>query len=59
MAKAKYLGLRGSSLRAAMLMLVVAPSFFLFGYCNGSTGSIATLHSFVHVSSAADGNYGL
>ncbi|KAF5014483.1 hypothetical protein F66182_14510, partial [Fusarium sp. NRRL 66182] len=31
-----------------MVLLVVAPSFILFGYNNGSTGGIATLESFVH-----------
>ncbi|KAH8694216.1 putative sugar transporter [Talaromyces proteolyticus] len=43
-----YLGLRGTQLKAAMMVLVVAPSFILFGYNNGSTGGIATLQSFVH-----------
>ncbi|KAL2208322.1 putative sugar transporter [Sarocladium strictum] len=47
MASGKYLGLRGTRLRAAMLLLVIAPSFMLFGYNNGSTGGITTLHSFV------------
>lgn len=51
MATAKnFLGLRGTQLRVAMVLLVVAPSFILFGYNNGSTGGIATLESFVHVS---------
>lgn len=45
-----FLGLRGTQLRVAMVLLVVAPSFILFGYNNGSTGGIATLESFVHVS---------
>ncbi|QKX57562.1 uncharacterized protein TRUGW13939_04680 [Talaromyces rugulosus] len=42
-----YLGLRGSRLKVAMVLLIVAPSFLLFGYNNGSTGGIATLESFV------------
>ena len=46
----KFMGLRGSRLKAAMLCLVVAPSFLLFGYNNGSTGGILTLDSFVTVS---------
>jgi hypothetical protein len=50
MAAGKYHGLRGTRLRAAMLLLVVAPSFILFGYNNGSTGGISTLPSFVGVS---------
>jgi hypothetical protein len=45
-----FLGLRGTRLKAAMVLLVVAPSFILFGYNNGSTGGIATLQSFVKVS---------
>ena len=44
-----FLGLRGTRLKVAMVLLVIAPSFILFGYNNGSTGGIATLHSFVHV----------
>lgn len=44
-----FLGFRGTQLRVAMVLLVVAPSFILFGYNNGSTGGIATLESFVHV----------
>ncbi|KAL1895930.1 hypothetical protein Sste5346_005029 [Sporothrix stenoceras] len=43
---AKYLGFRGQKLHLAMLVLVVAPSFILFGYNNGSTGGIASLASF-------------
>ncbi|PCG94133.1 Major facilitator superfamily domain, general substrate transporter [Penicillium occitanis (nom. inval.)] len=43
-----FLGLRGTQLRVAMVLLIVAPSFILFGYNNGSTGGIATLESFVH-----------
>jgi hypothetical protein len=45
----KFLGMRGSRLKAAMVLLVVMPSFLLFGYNNGSTGGILTLESFVHV----------
>lgn len=47
-----FLGLRGSRLKVAMVLLVVAPSFLLFGYNNGSTGGIATLESFVKVSAS-------
>jgi len=49
MAKASptYLGLRGSKLKTAILLLVVMPAFILFGYNNGSTGGIVTLASFV------------
>lgn len=47
---AKYLGFRGQKLHLAMLVLVVAPSFILFGYNNGSTGGIASLASFTKVS---------
>jgi sugar porter (SP) family MFS transporter len=50
MARSEFLGLRGNSLKTALVVLVVAPSFILFGYNNGSTGSITTLESFVHVS---------
>lgn len=32
-----------------MVVLVVMPSFLLFGYNNGSTGGIADLQSFVKV----------
>lgn len=46
---AKYLGFRGQKLHLAMLVLVVAPSFILFGYNNGSTGGIASLASFTKV----------
>lgn len=45
----QFLGLRGNRLKAAMLVLVVAPCFLLFGYNNGSTGSISSLQSFVKV----------
>lgn len=45
----KFLGMRGSRLKTAMIVLVVLPSFLLFGYNNGSTGGIITLESFVHV----------
>jgi hypothetical protein len=47
--QSSYLGLRGSRLKVAMVLLIVAPSFLLFGYNNGSTGGIATLESFVKV----------
>ncbi|CAK7210654.1 hypothetical protein SBRCBS47491_000848 [Sporothrix bragantina] len=48
MAVAKsYFGLRGQKLHLAMLVLVVCPSFILFGYNNGSTGGIASLPSFI------------
>ena len=42
-----FMGLRGTRLKAAMLGLVVIPSFLLFGYNNGSTGGILSLESFV------------
>ncbi|OQU98200.1 hypothetical protein CLAIMM_04020 [Cladophialophora immunda] len=44
---AKYLGLRGLRLKTAMVVLVVLPSFMLFGWNNGSTGSATDLESFV------------
>jgi hypothetical protein len=46
---AKYLGLRGFQLKVAMVVLVVLPSFILFGYNNGSTGHATNLDSFVKV----------
>jgi hypothetical protein len=55
---AKYLGFRGQKLHLAMLVLVVAPSFILFGYNNGSTGGIASLASFTKVSAHA-GDYNI
>lgn len=45
----KGFGLRGLRLKAAMVVLVVMPSFLLFGYNNGSTGGIVGLESFVKV----------
>jgi hypothetical protein len=45
----RYMGMRGARLKAAMIIFVVAPSFLLFGYNNGSTGGILTLESFVQV----------
>jgi len=45
----KGFGLRGLHLKAAMVILVVMPSFLLFGYNNGSTGGIVGLQSFVKV----------
>lgn len=50
MAFTRHMGLRGGKLRVAMLVLIVIPSFLLFGYNNGSTGGILTLESFVKVS---------
>ncbi|KAJ5987752.1 hypothetical protein N7481_002962 [Penicillium waksmanii] len=41
------LGLRGLRLKVAMVVLVVMPSFMLFGYNNGSSGGITDLESFV------------
>lgn len=46
----KLSGLRGKRLKAAMLGLMVIPSFLLFGYNNGSTGGILDLESFNRVS---------
>lgn len=43
------LGLRGLRLKVAMVVLVVMPSFMLFGYNNGSSGGITDLESFVKV----------
>lgn len=42
-----FMGYRGHSLKTAMLLLIVVPTFLLFGYNNGSTGGIATLSTFV------------
>ena len=50
-ASRRFMGLRGARLKAAMLVLIVIPSFLLFGYNNGSTGGILTLESFVTVRS--------
>lgn len=47
--KTAYLGLRGLRLKAAMVVLVVMPSFLLFGYNNGSVGPITDLESFAKV----------
>jgi len=49
-ASSQFLGFRGTWLKVAMIGLVVAPSFLLFGYNNGSTGGINTLPSFLKVS---------
>jgi hypothetical protein len=46
---AKFLGLRGLGLKTAMVVLVVLPSFMLFGWNNGSTGHATDLESFVKV----------
>jgi hypothetical protein len=45
----QFFGLRGLRLKAAMVLLVVMPSFLLFGYNNGSSGGIVGLESFVQV----------
>ena len=45
-----FFGLRGLRLKLAMIILVVAPSFLLFGFNNGSTGGVVHLESFVKVS---------
>jgi hypothetical protein len=45
----QFFGLRGLRLKAAMILLVVMPSFLLFGYNNGSSGGIVGLESFVQV----------
>jgi hypothetical protein len=44
-----FLGVRGTKLKAAMVGLVVMPSFLLFGYNNGSVGPITALDSFAKV----------
>jgi hypothetical protein len=44
-----FFGLRGLKLKLAMIILVVAPSFLLFGFNNGSTGGVVHLESFVNV----------
>jgi len=44
-----FLRLRGLNLKAAMVLLVVMPSFLLFGYNNGSVGPITDLESFAKV----------
>lgn len=49
-ASKKFLGLRGLKLKTAMVLLVVMPSFLLFGYNNGSVGQITDLDSFATVS---------
>ncbi|KIM95830.1 hypothetical protein OIDMADRAFT_45121 [Oidiodendron maius Zn] len=46
--RTRFFELRGTRLKIAMMLCVIAPSFVLFGYNNGSTGGIATLQSFVH-----------
>lgn len=48
-----FLGLRGLKLKCAMVLLVVMPSFLLFGYNNGSVGQITDLDSFATVSTSA------
>ncbi|KAI1616647.1 putative sugar transporter [Exophiala viscosa] len=49
-----FFGLRGLRLKLAMIMLVVAPSFLLFGFNNGSTGGVGHLESFVKVFPSID-----
>ncbi|KAJ5819170.1 hypothetical protein N7474_004761 [Penicillium riverlandense] len=49
-----FLGQRGSRLKVAMVVLVVMPSFLLFGYNNGSTGGITELPTFVSQFPALD-----
>lgn len=44
-----FFGLRGLRLKTAMVLLVVMPSFLLFGWNNGSSGGIVGLDSFVKV----------
>ena len=43
------MGLTGLRLKTAMVVLIVAPCFLLFGYNNGSSGGIVGLESFVDV----------
>ncbi|OBT70926.1 hypothetical protein VF21_10331 [Pseudogymnoascus sp. 05NY08] len=44
---APYFGLRGSSLRRAIVYLVVCPAFITYGYNLSVTGGLLTLESFV------------
>ncbi|KFX96936.1 hypothetical protein O988_05101 [Pseudogymnoascus sp. VKM F-3808] len=46
-AMAPYFGLRGSSLRRAIVYLVVCPAFITYGYNLSVTGGLLTLESFV------------
>lgn len=48
-ASKSYLGLRGHKLHVATVVLVVLPSFILFGYAGGAMGGIAGLPSFIKV----------
>lgn len=43
----KYLGLTGSSLDLAALILVVAPAFLCYGYNQAVAGGLLTLDSFL------------
>lgn len=44
----KFLGLRGRALRMAQIILIVAPSFIIFGYNQAGAGPLATGQSWVH-----------
>ncbi|KAH8900109.1 putative MFS sugar transporter [Thozetella sp. PMI_491] len=44
---AKFLGLRGKALRAALIWAVVMPSYILFGYNNAVGGGLLSLPSWV------------
>jgi hypothetical protein len=43
---AKYLGLRGETLGLVRILLVVVPSFFLFGYNQSAIGGTLSFTSF-------------
>jgi len=43
----RYFGLRGSSLNAATIVLVVCPAFLCYGYNQAVAGGLLTLQSFV------------
>lgn len=49
-----FWGLRGHALRAAQMILVVAPAFTLFGYNQAGVGPLATLESWVATFPALD-----
>ncbi|KAH0830861.1 Sugar transporter STL1 [Fonsecaea pedrosoi] len=46
---AKYFGLRGSKLNAALIWAVIMPAYILFGFNNGVGGSLVDLPSWVSV----------
>lgn len=50
----KYMGLRGSRIITAALVLIVGPAYTCFGYNQGVAGNVLTLQSFVHTFPAID-----